>query len=64
VYFHSWVEWSLATFSAEYLFAMSMGLVAANARQLGYWRTTRPRKVAETHKVASQPIFQQKIAEP
>jgi O-antigen ligase len=60
VYFHSWVEWSLATFSAEYLLAMSIGLVAANAWQLGYWR---PRGVDETNKVASQLVFRQKIAE-
>jgi O-antigen ligase len=58
VYFHSWLEWSLATFSAEYLLAMTMGLVAANARQLGYWRATRSRSIEGTHKVASQPIFQ------
>jgi O-antigen ligase len=37
VYFHSWLEWSLATFPAEYLLAMTMGLVAANARALEYW---------------------------
>jgi O-antigen ligase len=41
VYLHSWYEWSLATFSAEYLLAMIIGLVAANARALGYWQVKR-----------------------
>jgi O-antigen ligase len=41
VYFHSWLEWSLATFSAEYLLAIAIGLVAGNAQQLGYW-SVRP----------------------
>jgi O-antigen ligase len=41
VYVHSWEEWSLATFSAEYLLAITMGLVAANAQQLGYWKNFR-----------------------
>jgi O-antigen ligase len=47
VYFHSWLEWSLATFSAEYLLAMAMGLVAANASELGYWRA-QPSRVDTT----------------
>jgi O-antigen ligase len=50
VYFHSWFEWSLATFPAEYLLAMTMGLVASNARQLGYWRPT-PQRRAEDRQV-------------
>ncbi len=41
VYLHSWVEWSFATFSAEYLLAIAMGLVAGNAQQLGYWSVKR-----------------------
>jgi O-antigen ligase len=61
VYFHSWVEWSLATFSAEYLLVMTMGLIASNARQLGYWRSPRLRKADETQKVANQLVFQRKI---
>jgi O-antigen ligase len=38
---HSWVEWSLATFEAEYLLAIAIGLVAGNAQQLGYWSVRR-----------------------
>ena len=38
---HSWVEWSLATFQAEYLLAIAIGLVAGNAQQLGYWSARR-----------------------
>ena len=45
VYIHSWAEWSLATFSAEYLLAITMGLIAANAQQLGYWKTLSPRQL-------------------
>jgi hypothetical protein len=44
VYVHSWAEWSLATFSAQYLLSITFGLVAANAHQLGYWRSSRPPK--------------------
>ena len=45
VYVHSWEEWSLATFSAEYLLAITMGLIAANARQLGYWKNLSRRQL-------------------
>jgi O-antigen ligase len=41
VYLHSWFEWSLATFSAQYLLAIALGLVAGNAQQLGYWSVRR-----------------------
>ena len=65
VYFHSWYEWSLATFSAQYLLAMIIGLVAANARALGYWQVKysadRPQTsnrlitAKSASKIASQP---------
>ena len=42
VYLHSLFEWSLATFSAEYMLAIALGLVAGNAQQLGYWSVRRP----------------------
>ena len=45
VYVHSWAEWSMATFSAEYLLAITMGLIAANARQLGYWKNLSRRQL-------------------
>ena len=45
VYCHSWVEWSLATFSAEYLLAITIGLVASNASALGYWFPANRRAV-------------------
>jgi len=41
VYLHCWFEWSLATYSAEYLVAVAIGLVAGNAQQLGYWSVGR-----------------------
>jgi O-antigen ligase len=41
VYIHSWFEWSMATYAAQYLIAIAMGLVAGNAQQLGYWTLTK-----------------------
>jgi O-antigen ligase len=52
VYFHSWVEWSLATFSAQYLLAIILGMIAANAEQLGYWRSYQTYRRSEK---ATQP---------
>jgi O-antigen ligase len=45
VYLHCWFEWSLATYSAEYLVAVAIGLVAGNAQQLGYWSVRRANAV-------------------
>jgi hypothetical protein len=42
VYLHSWVEWIMVGFSAQYLLAIAIGLVAGNAQQLGYWSVRRP----------------------
>ena len=42
VYLHSWFEWILVTFSPQYLLAITIGMVAGNAQQLGYWRSARP----------------------
>jgi hypothetical protein len=41
VYIHSWVEWVLVSFSAQYFLAITMGLIAGNAQQLGYWSSVR-----------------------
>jgi len=48
VYSHSWVEWILITTGPQYLLAMTMGMVAGNAQQLGYWQSARsaPSKIA------------------
>src|SRR6202034_922722 len=45
VYLHSWVEWVLIPFPAQYLLSITIGLVAGNAQQLGYWRPLRRRAV-------------------
>jgi O-antigen ligase len=37
MYAHSWVEWILAAFSGQYMLAITFGLIAALATQLGYW---------------------------
>jgi len=55
VYFHCWVEWILATFSPEYLLAMTMGLVASNARALGYWRPVNRLAVGQTPSLVTLP---------
>ena len=38
VYIHSFFEWGFFLFQTQYLFAMTAGLVAGLAQQLGYWR--------------------------
>jgi O-antigen ligase len=38
VYIHSLWEWIFIDFEAQYMFALTVGLVAALAEQLGYWR--------------------------
>lgn len=37
VYIHSFFEWIFFSFQAQYLFAMTAGLIAGLAQQLGYW---------------------------
>jgi O-antigen ligase len=49
---HSWYEWSLATFPAQYLLAIALGLIAGNAQQLGYW--------SAGHRNAVRPLNNQK----
>jgi hypothetical protein len=46
VYIHSFFEWSLVTFQAQYMIVLTMGLVAGIAQQLGYWRPARTRKIS------------------
>jgi O-antigen ligase len=38
VYIHSFEEWILVTFDAQYVCAIVIGLIAGLARELGYWR--------------------------
>lgn len=45
VYIHSYFEWSLVTFQAQYMIMFAMGLIAGVARQLGYGR---PRAIVKT----------------
>jgi hypothetical protein len=56
VYLHSWVEWSLATFSAEYLLAIAIGMVAGNARALGYWGAAQRLAIRQNHSRAVQAV--------
>jgi O-antigen ligase len=37
LYIHSLVEWVFITYQVQYMFAMSVGLIAGLAVQLGYW---------------------------
>jgi len=41
VYFHSLYEWIFLMFPTQYLFAMTAGMVAGLAQQLGYWQRVR-----------------------
>lgn len=38
VYVHSYFEWALMTLEVQYFWAMTLGMVAGLAQQLGYWR--------------------------
>ena len=38
VYLHSMYEWIFITFQIQYLFGVTVGLVAGLAQQLGYWK--------------------------
>jgi len=40
VYIHCFFEWVFFSFQTQYLFAMTLGLVAGLAQQLGYWGRT------------------------
>jgi hypothetical protein len=46
VYIHSFFEWSLVTFQAQYMIVLAMGLVAGIAQQLGYWRPAQARRIS------------------
>ena len=37
IYVHSYFEWVFLTIQIQYLFAMTVGMVAALAQQMGYW---------------------------
>jgi O-antigen ligase len=41
IYIHSYFEWVLFYTQAQYIFAMTIGMVAGVAQQLGYWRTAK-----------------------
>jgi O-antigen ligase len=41
VYVHSYFEWIFITFSAQYMFALNVGMVAGLAMKLGYWRRSQ-----------------------
>jgi O-antigen ligase len=49
VYIHSYFEWIFITFSAQYMFALDVGLVAGLATQLGYWQRTQVGNRFEAH---------------
>jgi O-antigen ligase len=44
VYIHSFFEWSLVTFQAQYVLSFAIGSVAGVAQQLGYWQSAQARK--------------------
>ena len=56
VYVHSCFEWIFFLVPAQYLFAMTMGLVAALTQQLGYWGRSGAHDRAKTL-TASEPTL-------
>ncbi len=56
VYVHSFFEWALATFPAQYMFALTCGLVAGVAQQLGYWGRAPVRSVHAASNQLARPI--------
>ena len=45
VYIHNYFEWVFVTFGVQYIFAVTIGLVAGLAQQLGYWSRSRTHAV-------------------
>lgn len=45
IYVHSNFEWIFITFPAQYLFALTYGMVVGVARKLGYWSRTQTQSV-------------------
>ncbi len=54
VYIHSLWEWIFIDFEVQYMFALTVGLVASLAEQLGYFRHRYPQRVR--HRVGIWPI--------
>jgi len=44
LYVHSYFEWTLFTDQVQYLFAMTLALIASTAQQLGYWRRPKAQR--------------------
>jgi O-antigen ligase len=50
VYLHSFFEWIFVVFPAQYLFAITVGMIAGQAQRLGYWGAPiRQRIVSEAN---------------
>ena len=41
VYIHAYFEWIFFTTYVQYMFAITAGLIAGLAQQLGYWRRAK-----------------------
>ena len=41
VYIHSYFEWVFFAPQVQYMFAMSVGMIAGLAQQLGYWQRAK-----------------------
>jgi len=57
VYIHCFFEWIFVTVQVQYIFAITAGLVAGLAQQLGYWRHS---PVAGAPLAATQPVMQER----
>src|SRR5262249_39586605 len=49
VYIHSFFEWIFLLPDTQYIFAVTVGLVAGLAQQLGYWRHSQRKLSASRH---------------
>jgi O-antigen ligase len=54
-YIHSMYEWIIFTFYLQYMLAMSIGMVAGTAIQLGYWRSGA-RNMTDVNQLAGQQL--------
>jgi O-antigen ligase len=45
IYVHSYFEWVLFTTQVQYMFAMTIGMIAGLAQEMGYWRRAKEHRL-------------------
>jgi O-antigen ligase len=56
IYVHSYFEWILFTVQIQYMFAMTGGMIAGLAQEMGYWRRAKVRGIELSTASAIGPI--------